>query len=244
MAIRYQNVADDIRRMITSGAFAAGSKLPVEGELAARYRVGLMTLRRALDVLQDEGLVEKHHGRGNYVRQALQRITYPGTRRSLDLPVSIDAVNVIVQATTVEADDTLAQLMGVSAGTWLAEYTYLCEQDGLPRSLAQVYVTSSYAVDVPATTDSPWGKDVRELLVAAGVEFAATVERVSARFPTPREMEALRITGRTSVLAIERTSTDVNGHVVEAARLVLPGDRAEALFVTAEPQLTTPEASQ
>ncbi len=229
MAIRYQNVADDIRRLITSGAFAAGSKLPVEGELAAKYRVGLMTLRRALDVLQDEGLVEKHHGRGNYVRRTLQRITYTGSRDSGEAGVCL---HVAVETAKVAAEGTVSELLGVPAGRPLTEYTYLGERDGLPRSLAHVYVPRDFDVLPPGAAVSPWGDDVREALVASGVAFATTVERVSARFPTSEEAKALRITARTSVLAIERTSIDVNGQVVVVALLVLPGDRAEARFVT------------
>ena len=232
MAIRYQHVADDIRRLIASGAFAAGSKLPVEGDLAAKYRVGLMTLRRALDVLQDEGLVEKHHGRGNYVRRTLQRITYTGGRGSAEASAP---VNVTVETARVEAEDTIADLLGVPTGTPLAEYTYLSEQDGLPRSLARVFLPWDCEATPPTTSDSPWGDDVREALLASGITFATTVERVSARFPSSAEAKTLRLTARTSVLAIERTSIDVHGRVVVAALLVLPGDRAEARFITAEP---------
>ena len=57
---------------------------------------------------------------------------------------------------------------------------------------------------------------------------------MTARFPTDREVIALRITPRTSVLAIERTSMDASGRVIEAAFIVLPGE-AEAVFVTPGP---------
>ncbi|MFJ9211045.1 UTRA domain-containing protein [Streptomyces sp. NPDC102264] len=58
----------------------------------------------------------------------------------------------------------------------------------------------------------------------------ATAERVTARFPTAWEAHTLHISTRAPVLAVERTSTDASDRVVEAALLVLPGDRTDALF--------------
>ncbi|MFI9269782.1 UTRA domain-containing protein [Kitasatospora sp. NPDC052896] len=64
------------------------------------------------------------------------------------------------------------------------------------------------------------------------------VEHVTTRFPTWKEMELLHVTARTSLLAIQRVSTDRAGHVVEAALLALPGDRAEIRFTTHAPSRT------
>lgn len=55
-------------------------------------------------------------------------------------------------------------------------------------------------------------------------------ERISACLPTPREAATLRISSPLPVLAAIRVSTDTTGPVAEAARLLLPGDRADALF--------------
>lgn len=51
---------------------------------------------------------------------------------------------------------------------------------------------------------------------------------------------ALRISMSLAVLSLTRVATDVTGRVVEAALLVLPGDRADALFTT---HLTAEERS-
>ncbi|WP_042437731.1 UTRA domain-containing protein, partial [Streptacidiphilus albus] len=79
---------------------------------------------------------------------------------------------------------------------------------------------------------SPWDGDSAERAGALGAGGATTVvERVSSRLPTPNEVATLRLTPRTSVLVIERTTADASGRVVEAALLALPGD-AEAVFAT------------
>ncbi|MEV6464610.1 GntR family transcriptional regulator [Kitasatospora sp. NPDC051702] len=231
-------MAEDLRRRIGSGALAAGSKLPSESELAATYEVGLPTLRRALDELQSEGLIEKFHGNGNFVRRPVQPITYSGGRHLQDLPAACPpALRIEVTVTEVKAAGELQSLLRVRAKTPVVERVYLSEQAGRPCSLARVYVPRALDAPLPEAPWSPWGDDVRAHLLARGIPCAATAERVTARFPSAEEADALRIVARIPVLAIERTSMDRAGRVVMGVLLVLPSDRAEAVFSTSGPEL-------
>jgi len=244
MTVRYLHIADDLRRQIVTGVILAGSQLPSEEQLAAAYRVGKPTLRRALGVLEDEGFVEKFHGRGNFVRQPFQRTIYPGGLQPPDGQAVGTATRVDVDVAEVAADSHLSALLQVPVNTPLIEYAHLCiaAEEGRRHSWARVYLPRELSVTPPAANLSPWGDDVRELLAAAGIQLAGTTERITARFPETEEMRALQVTAWTSVLAIERTSVDVDGRVVEATLLALPGDRAEARYITRTP--SSAEASR
>ncbi|CAM5631356.1 GntR family transcriptional regulator OS=Streptomyces tendae OX=1932 GN=GUR47_21500 PE=4 SV=1 [Streptomyces tendae] len=61
---------------------------------------------------------------------------------------------------------------------------------------------------------------------------AAVRETVCARLPTPDEATTLRANSTAPVLAITRVATDATGRVVEAALLVFPGDRVDAVLTT------------
>lgn len=67
MAPKYQAIADDLRRRVTSGEFAAGRLLPSESELGRAYAASRVTVRRALELLRDEGLVDARQGFGWFV---------------------------------------------------------------------------------------------------------------------------------------------------------------------------------
>lgn len=56
---------------ISSGVFKPGDQLPVEAELAAQLNVAQMTLRQALAILRDLGIIETTRGRngGSFVTQ-------------------------------------------------------------------------------------------------------------------------------------------------------------------------------
>src|SRR5215467_6804117 len=71
----WRQVADGIERGISEGHFAAGEKLPGETEIAEIYRVNRHTVRRALAVLAERGLVRAERGSGTYVE--IPRLAYP-----------------------------------------------------------------------------------------------------------------------------------------------------------------------
>ena len=65
--LAYLRVADDIAARITSGELAPGARLLSERDLAGYYGVSYGTVRRAMEVLRDRGLITTIHGRGTFV---------------------------------------------------------------------------------------------------------------------------------------------------------------------------------
>lgn len=63
----YTFVYDKLYKMIIGGKFPLNSKLPSEPQLAKMFGVSRMTLRQALALLQDDGLVKNIHGKGNFI---------------------------------------------------------------------------------------------------------------------------------------------------------------------------------
>lgn len=65
----YQSVANQIRAMIESGEFPAGSRLPGERDLAERLGVSRVTIREAEIALEAQGWISIRTGSGVYVLQ-------------------------------------------------------------------------------------------------------------------------------------------------------------------------------
>lgn len=63
----YLAVAGHIEARVGSGELAPGSQLPPERELAEEYGVAYATVRRAMQVLRERGVVVTLHGRGTFV---------------------------------------------------------------------------------------------------------------------------------------------------------------------------------
>jgi DNA-binding GntR family transcriptional regulator len=67
--IGYRQVADLLSNRVRDGAFPDG-RLPAEDALASEFGVARDTVRRALSLLADEGLIRSTHGRGHFVCQS------------------------------------------------------------------------------------------------------------------------------------------------------------------------------
>ncbi len=64
--LAYLQVADDLADRIGRGELSG--RLPAERDLASEYGVAYGTIRRAMEVLRQRGLVESVHGRGTFVK--------------------------------------------------------------------------------------------------------------------------------------------------------------------------------
>ncbi|MEV0781757.1 GntR family transcriptional regulator [Streptomyces sp. NPDC050423] len=227
---RHHDIADDLRHQITTGRLKPGERLLSEVGLAARYKVSTVTLRRALAVLQGEGLVEKIHGKGNYVRRPRRKIMYVGGWGTLDPWTAAEpTLRVTVRSTTVPASVVLTTLLKVPTGSPLAEYTCLSLEQGSPHGLARIYIPRDLAPAGVLDDDSVC-REAATRFAVLGPSPTTIRETVCARSPTPDEASALRIGTTTAVLAITRIATDSTGRVIEAALLAFPGDRLDAVF--------------
>jgi GntR family transcriptional regulator len=62
----YVQVADDLQRRISQREISA--KLPSERSIAEEYGVAYTTVRHAMALLRDRGIILTVHGRGTYVK--------------------------------------------------------------------------------------------------------------------------------------------------------------------------------
>ena len=69
MAPKYQSIADSLRQEIETGVYSSKQLLPTEHLLCQRFQISRQTVRRALSVLEDEGLITRRQGSGSHLRE-------------------------------------------------------------------------------------------------------------------------------------------------------------------------------
>jgi DNA-binding GntR family transcriptional regulator len=65
---QYRKLYELLRRQIVQGAFAPGDLLPSESQLKQTHHLSQPTVRRAVELLEEEGLVKRHQGKGSVVQ--------------------------------------------------------------------------------------------------------------------------------------------------------------------------------
>lgn len=95
------SIADDLERQIQSGKVQSGEKLPSQHEMAKQYGVSLTTLRSAVDLLEQRGLLRSAHGLGTFASSPA-----PGNGIPQVLLVDDDPQMVELLTEILEGEDT------------------------------------------------------------------------------------------------------------------------------------------
>lgn len=206
-----------LREQIANGRLSRGQKLPGEEQLAETFGVSRVTVRRALDVLADSGLVERRAGSGTRVRSA-------ATQRQaivLDFSTLLPQLVEIGERTEVRllsfrygaAPDFVLRALELQAGDTVQIAARVRSVDATPFSHLTTYVPShiaeSYSGDDLATTP------LYKLLERGGVQIAEARQSVSAALAGPEIADALNIPVGSALLSLERVMRDSDGNGVE-----------------------------
>lgn len=116
----YVQLANIFKRQIASGQYRPGSKLPPESQLCKRYQVSPMTVRRAVGLLLDRGVVTTTRGRGTFVKGV------EITGSSFSLNALTDLINgskdtrvKMLKASIATATRETAAKLGIESGDYL-----------------------------------------------------------------------------------------------------------------------------
>jgi GntR family transcriptional regulator len=219
--VRYRDIADDVRRRVEGGEFAAGRLLPSEAELARAYDASRVTIRKALEELRTDGLVDARQGFGWFVavdpvRQTLGRLaTIEGqleeigavpTRRILDF-------GFVAAPPRVRAHLGAGQVLQVRRVN-LA--------DDEPFARVTVWVPERFAGGL--SRDAVGASSLYELLP---VTLGGATQTIGAAAASADDAALLEIPVGSPVLRCERVTYDVDRTPVLVSEHVFPAHRSE-----------------
>lgn len=109
--LRYVSIADDLQKQIESGVVGDGDRLPSQHEMAKQYGVSLTTLRSAVDLLEQRGLIRSAHGLGTFAKYAEPSDPSPQVLLVDDDPQVVDLLTAILEGEdlTVSSAGTAAE---------------------------------------------------------------------------------------------------------------------------------------
>nr|WP_311527259.1 GntR family transcriptional regulator [uncultured Ralstonia sp.] len=203
---RYQQLRDDLAAQIAQQHWRPGDAIPTEAELAKTYNVAVGTVRKAVDVLVAEGLLERFQGRGTFVRRAsfassLFRFfrfqSETGERR---IPESR-----ILKRDVLEAPSAPAAGLQIETGTPVIRMTRLRLLDGAPLLAEEIWLPHDRFADLATLEPEAFGDLLYPLYeshcgqIIASAEETLTAEAVNATYA-----RLLRIQTGDPVMVIER----------------------------------------
>jgi GntR family transcriptional regulator len=244
----FRQLADVLRAEIRSGKRPGGSQLPTESEFQARYGVSRTTARGALRLLETEGLVVTRRGHGSFVRVRPPIRRVASNRRH----AAHRASGKPIFDTEVEAQDQRPsrRMMGTGVeeappdvAAWLQikleELVVVRRRLQLINDEPAVLSTSYFprwlaeGTRLEQPDALPEGPDTA--IENLGYRFARVVEVVSARMPSPEEVQALRLGPGVPVVRLLHIDYDLEDRPLQVADDLYVGDRHEFVFEWMEP---------
>jgi DNA-binding GntR family transcriptional regulator len=219
--VRYRTIADELRSRVESGELAAGALLPSESELSAAYGVSRVTVRKALELLRDEGLIDARQGFGWFVstdpvRQPLARL---GTIEEQLADLGRSSERKVVGFRFVAAPPRVRQVLGTPSvlevrrlnladGEPFARVTVWCREDlGAGLSRAEVERSPFYElVDVP---------------------IGSATQTIGAVAAGPEDAELLAVPVGSPMLRCERVTRDGDDRPMLVSEFLFPAHRTE-----------------
>jgi GntR family transcriptional regulator len=218
---RYQQIADALRERVHSGELAAGRLLPSEADLSGTYGASRVTVRRALEVLRDEGLVDARQGFGWFVaadpvRQSLGRL---GTIESQLAAEGVRSTRRIVDFRFMAAPPRLAELLATDT---VLRVRRLNLADDEPFALVTVWCPERYGAELSRADVER--STFYELLA---VPLGGATQTIGAAAATAREAEQLAVPEGSPVLRCERITRRDDGEAVLVSEHVFPAHLTE-----------------
>ena len=213
-----------LRDEIEAGHLDPHRPVPSERVLSEQHRVSRMTARHALETLEREGLLYRSPRRGTFVSEPRLRFSVGSFTRNMSAADRVPGTEVLA-ATTLTPDPVAADLLDIPAGGRVHLLRRLRTAAGEPVAIENIQVSAERFPDLLEhdLTGSLWA-----LLTARyRVHPMKADARVVAVTLDRSEAEALKVKPGSPALVLTRTVFDDRDEVVELARDVYRGDRAE-----------------
>ncbi|MEV7782729.1 GntR family transcriptional regulator [Kitasatospora sp. NPDC088351] len=239
MAASYREIAADLRQKISEGRYAPGDRLPMLTELQEQYGASYQTVRSAIALLEQEGLVIAVRRRGTIVRERPEKLRITRSREVFrdEIGYFFDPTAQpwkALSAPTVSwgiVPVDLSALMGLEPG---AEVLVRDRVMGDPETNEPTQLATSYLPAVLtrgtrlAEADTGPG-GIYDRFEEMGHRPLEWSESVSARMPSPEEAEALHLPTDVGVplLRVLRLTMSPTGQVLEVNDTRMSSERFE-----------------
>jgi DNA-binding GntR family transcriptional regulator len=224
----YHQVAKALREEIVQGVFPVGSLLPTEDKLCERFSVSRYTVREALRLLREDGLVASRRGAGTAVLPPGASSSDAQQVMSINdlVAFATDTRLAIESITTVTIDRRIADRTGLPRGGQWLEVVGFRHADGIdePLCLAEYYINRAFAAvgRILQRHTGPIFPLIEDLF---GQNIVEVRQQIAATLVQGDLAQQLGVAEGTAALEVRRSYRTADGTVAQVTINTHPADR-------------------
>lgn len=228
----YDQIERNLRDLIINGRLKPGQAVPGEWDLAGRYGVSRLTVRRAVDELVRQNWLERKHGVGTFVRQptmasiAAGKLSFTEQMRAIGREPS----SKFISQRVVAATDKIARALHIQEGDPIIEITRVRLADNVPILLETACLSTAR---FPMLENHDWSKNA-SLYKVLGEEYQINISAMDHTINpvtlTETEARYLKAAAGAVALLSQIIAYTTDGVPVEYAWSVSNGEKSEFYF--------------
>jgi GntR family transcriptional regulator len=222
----YAKISDELHPQIISGDLEPHAPLPPEGELCLVHGVNRMTARRAVVILESEGLVYRDGTRGTFVAEPRIELNVDSfsARPAVDKNQSVDLLE------TEEHPASLAQagMFGIDPGSRVYVLRRLFRSGITPIALESTYLPAAYNPGLlEGNLLASFWNDLRLRYSIKAVRTTSNLEAIVLDRP---RSQLLQTRQTATALRLSRRTYDRTGRCIEYAEQIFRADRVSLVI--------------
>lgn len=224
---RYYQVYVVLQQRIREGEWTTAAPMPTEQEFAAKFGVSRVTIRKALNMLEEEKLVLRQQGRGTFALpppRSNHRANFSGFLESI-VDVEMRTKVRVLHFDKGALPDDVAELLECAPGARGLKIVRVRADNDAPFSFSTCYVPEPEA-DL-LTEASLGNRTVLATLTAAGVVPATAEQRVSATVADVDVARHLKIEVSAPLITLTRVVRNEGKRPIELIRALYRPDKYE-----------------
>ena len=213
----YSQVREIILARIKRGEWAMGDALPNEFLLASEFQVSIGTLRRAIEGLEDAGIVVRRQGRGTYVAAGLGQ---NGSSKTLSLRLPFGGTPLLVtqgvkiNRKLANAADAKRLQCTVGANVFEIEQRLLIEAKAV--GYERLLIPQERVSDLDKLLTR--GRDLQSIYIEKNLAIARVVDQVSVEEADTSTANALNVKSGRPLLSVYRSSFALDQTLLESKK--------------------------
>ncbi|QTQ12633.1 GntR family transcriptional regulator [Treponema parvum] len=230
----YFQLYDKFYEKIKNGEYPPGTLLPTETEIMEQYKISRITVRKAMDMLLNDGLIVKKRGYGTCVQnkkveQTMQRVLHFSEEMRKK---GIKTYTKMIHNEVISATMQIAKALNLPEGTKLAHVYRLRYANDIPMCIESAYLELASCPDVPNHDFSV--ESLRKFLKDTyNIQWAHARQKIFAINANSKLAKQLDIPHNNALIFIERVSYTEDGRPGEFLQGYYRGD---SYYLTTELQ--------